>query len=161
MKIRPVTTENYSKIYALLRQAFPGGNAEAKLVEALHNSGRPMHEWVAIHVNRAIAYIAFTNAYHGSQPCGLHLAPLAVEPEFQGQGIGSEMMRFALRQKVVKESAVFVLGKPGFYEKFGFTPCAMPICPFDKKNTHFLSLRNPAAESFTVGYEPEFGKPGK
>ena len=161
MKIRPLTAENLSKAYGLLRQAFPGGNGEVKLVEALHNSGRTMHEWVAIHINRVVAYIAFTNAYHGPQPCGLHLAPLAVAPELQRQGIGSEMMRFALRQKVVKESAVFVLGDPGFYEKFGFKPCVMPICPFGKKNSHFLSLRNHAAEPFTVGYEPEFGKTGR
>ena len=156
MKIRPLTEENYSKVSALLRQAFPGSNAEIKLVENLHGNGKPMHEWVAIHTNRIIAYIAFTNAYNGKEVCGLHLAPLAVKPEFQRQGVGSELMRFALRQKAIKESIIYVLGNPAFYEKFGFEHCDMPICPFDNNNAHFLSIRNTVTSSFKVRYEPEF-----
>jgi putative acetyltransferase len=40
--------------------------------------------------------------------------------------------------------------------KFGFEKCTMVICPFDKKNEHFLSLRNTTPGTFTIGYEPEF-----
>jgi len=32
----------------------------------------------------------------------------------------------------------------------------MPICPFDKDNKHFLSMRNETTIPFTIGYEPEF-----
>ena len=98
----------------------------------------------------------FPNAYNGSDVCGLHLAPLAVKPEFQRQGIGSELLRFALRQDCIKAKTIFVLGVPGFYKKFGFEPCAIPLCSFDKNNAHFLSIRNNASHQFTVGYEPEF-----
>ena len=156
MKIRKLTPENYPKVAALLQQAFPGSTEEVRLVENLHKNGKPVHEWVCIHSNRIIAYIAFSNAYNGSAVCGLHLAPLAVKPEFQKQGVGSELLRFALRQEVVKANTIFVLGNPGLYRKFGFEPCAMPICPFDKNNAHFLSLRNNPVGQFTVGYEPEF-----
>ncbi len=156
MKIRKLTPENYGKAAALLRQAFPGSSAEVQLVENFHKNGRLVHEWVCIHVNAVIAYIAFSNAYNGHDVCGLHLAPLAVKPEYQRQGVGSELLRFALRQEVIKASTIFVLGDPGFYQKFGFQPCATPICPFDKKNRHFLTLRNKASSPFTVGYEPEF-----
>ena len=86
----------------------------------------------------------------------MHLAPLAVKTEFQNQGIGSELLRFALRQDVIQASTIFVLGDPVFYQKFGFEPCAMPICPFDKNNAHFLSIRNNTSNQFTVGYEREF-----
>jgi len=158
MKIRPLTEENYSKVSALLRQAFPSKNTELKLVENLHKNTKPMHEWVAIHTNRIIAYIAFTNAYNGKEICGLHLAPLAVKPEFQKQGVGSELIRFALRQKAIKESTIYVLGNPNYYQKFGFELCDMPICPFDKNNTHFLSIRNTVTSPFKVKYEPEFSK---
>jgi putative acetyltransferase len=79
-----------------------------------------------------------------------------VKPEFQRQGIGSELLRFALRQEAIKTSTIFVLGDPRFYRKFGFAPCTMPICPFDKNNRHFLSLRNTTTSQFTVGYEAEF-----
>ena len=156
MKIRPLTPDNYSKVSALLRQAFPGSKAEVQLVENLHNNGKAVHEWVAIHTNRMIAYIAFSNAYNGKEVCGLHLAPLAVKPDFQRQGVGSELLRFALRQKVIKESTLFVLGDPAFYRKFGFELCEIPMCPFDRKNAHFLSIRNTATSPFKVRYEPEF-----
>ncbi len=156
MKIRRLTSENYAKADALLRQAFPNSAFEAQLVEKFHNNGKAVHEWVCIHANRIIAYIAFSNAYNGPDVCGLHLAPLAVKPEFQKRGVGEELLRFSLRQDVIKESSIFVLGAPGFYKKFGFEPCAMPICPFDKNNSHFLSIRNNTSKQFTVGYEPEF-----
>lgn len=156
MKIRKLTPENYAKVSALLQQAFPGSTYEVQLVENFHKNGTCVHEWVGIHVNRVIAYIAFSKAYNGAAVCGLHLAPLAVNPEFQGQGTGSELLRFALRQELIKESTIYVLGAPGFYRKFGFEPCAQPLCPFDKDNGHFLSLRNTTAAPFTVGYEAEF-----
>ncbi len=156
MKIRTLTPEMYGKATALLRQAFPGSSYEVQLVEKFHNNGTSVHEWVCIHTNTVIAYIAFSNAYNGSEVCGLHLAPLAVKPDFQQQGIGSELLRFALRQDVIKKQPLFVLGEPRFYQKFGFEPCAMPRCPFDTDNAHFLSIRNTTTNDFTVGYETAF-----
>jgi putative acetyltransferase len=76
----------------------------------------------------------------------------------QNQGIGSELLRFSLRQNVIKESTLFVLGNPGFFQKFGFEPCVQPFCPLDKGNAHFFSLRNSTSRQYTVGYEPEFSK---
>ncbi len=156
MKIRKVTEENRAKVYALLRRAFPGSEYEAGLVRKFHEQDTPVHEWVCIHTNKAIAYIAFSNAYHGTDICGLHLAPMAVTPEFQKQGVGSELLRFALRQEPIKNQVLFVLGEPRYYKKFGFEPCALPICPFDQNNAHFLSMRNETATRFIVGYEPAF-----
>ena len=161
MKIRKVTKETQTKVYALLRSAFPGSSYEENLVQQFHQHETPIHEWICIHTNKAIAYIAFSNAYRGGSVCGLHLAPMAVAPEFQKQGIGSELLRFALRQQVIKNEPLFVLGQPFYYKKFGFEPCRQPICPFDKNNAHFLSLRHEAREHFTIGYEPEFKTAGK
>jgi len=156
MKIRKLTPENYVKVSALLRQAFPDSNEEVRLIENLHANEKTVHEWICLHTNMVIAYIAFTNAYNGSDLCGLHLAPLAVKPEFQNQGIGSELLRFALRQDEIKTNTIFVLGDPGFYTKSGFEPCRVPLCPFDENNAHFLSIRNTTTSQFTVGYESEF-----
>lgn len=156
MKIRKLTPEDTPRALALLRQAFPNSDYEARLVERLHKNNRVMHEWVCIHINKVVAYIAFTNAYDNGSVCGLHLAPLAVKPEFQGQGFGSELLRFGLRQEAIRESTVFVLGEGRFYRKFGFAPCAQPACPFDRNNGHFFSLRNRTSHPFTVGYEAEF-----
>jgi len=156
MKIQKVTEETRAKVYALLRRAFPGSDYEAELVQKFHENGKPPYEWVCIHTNKVIAYLAFSNAYHGKEVCGLHLAPMAVMPDFQRQGVGSELLRFALRQEGIKNQPLFVLGKPGFYARFGFESCSVPICPFDKDNAHFLSIRNDATTHFIVGYEPEF-----
>jgi putative acetyltransferase len=156
MKIQKLTIENRAKVYALLHRAFPGSDYEAGLVQKFHENARPVHEWVCIHTNKVIAYIAFSHAYHGNDVCGLHLAPMAVTPDFQGQGVGAELLRFALRQEVIKNQTLFVLGEPGYYQRFGFEPCSVPLCPFDKNNAHFLSMRNSIATRFIVGYEPEF-----
>lgn len=156
MKIQKLTIENCAKVYALLQRTFPDRDYEAGLVRKLHETGRPLHEWVCIHTNKVIAYIAFSNAYHGNEICGLHLAPMAVAPDFQRQGVGSELLRFALRQEAIKSQALFVLGEPGYYKRFGFKPCSLPVCPFDNNNAHFLSMRNTVAAGFVVGYEPEF-----
>jgi putative acetyltransferase len=155
MKIQRLTEEHRAKAYALLRGAFPGSEYEARLVQLLHEKQKPIHEWVCIHTGKAIAYIAFSNAFNGRNICGLHLAPMAVAPEFQRQGVGTELMRFALRQDSIKSQPLFVLGAPAYYRKFGFEPCSVPICPYDKNNAHFLSLRHDGS-SFTIGYEPEF-----
>ena len=160
MKIQKLTIENRPRVYALLPLAFPHSKSELGLVQKLHENGRVMHEWVCIHTSRVIAYIAFTNAYQGKDICGLHLAPMAVSPEFQRQGVGSELLKFALRQEAIKGQTLFVLGEPGYFQRFGFEPCRAPVCTFDKENTHFLSLRNRGGASFKVGYEPEFKSAG-
>lgn len=156
MKIQKLNEEHRAKAYALLRRAFPRSEYEALLVQMLHENNKPLHEWVCIHTGKAIAYIAFSNAYHGRNLCGLHLAPMAVSPDFQRQGVGSELLRFALRQEMIKNQPLFVLGEPSYYLKFGFERCTEPICPYDKNNVHFLSMRNDGSTSFTVDYEPEF-----
>jgi len=157
MKIRKPTQEIHSKISGLLNSAFPKSKYEAGLVEQFHGSDTPILEWVCIHINKVIAYIAFSNAYNGNEVCGLHLAPFAVAPHFQRQGVGTELLKFALRQESIKKSPLFVLGNPEYYRRFGFEPCTMPICPFDKNNRHFLAIRNTTTTQFIVGYEPEFG----
>lgn len=156
MKIRKVTDENLAKAVGLLHAAFPGSEYEAQLVKNLHSHGKSIHDWVCLHTNKVIAYVGFSPAYQGTAVCGLHLGPMAVHPEFQRQGVGSELLRYALRQEPVNSSALFVLGSPGFYQRFGFALCRTPLCPFDNNNAHFLSIRNETANPFTVGYEPEF-----
>ena len=154
MKIQKLTVENRPRVYALLRLAFPN-EFHAKAVEQLHENDRAAHEWVCLHANRIIGYVAFTNAYNGVV-CGLHLGPMAVTPDFQRQGVGTELLNFALRQEEIKSQPLFVHGKPGYFGKFGFEPCTQPVCPFDKDNAHFLSMRSSDDANFIVGYEPEF-----
>jgi len=156
MKIRKLTPEEYPKASALLRIAFPDSTYEARLFENLHKNKKELHEWICIHRNKAIAYICYSNAFYKDEVCGLHLAPLAVAPQMQNQGIGSELLRFSLRNKEIVDKTLFVLGDPGFYMKFGFERCDQPVCRFDKTGRNFLSIRNDTSSPFTVGYEKEF-----
>ncbi len=158
MKIRPLLPEGHHKVQALLNSAFPSGNYEKKLFENIHKNKKPTYEWVCIHRNRFIAYISYTLVFNNSQPCGLHLAPVAVAPEWQDKGVRSELITFSLRQPEIKEKTIFVRGEPKYYKIFGFTSCRFPICPFDKKNARFLSIRNNEEDQFTIRYEPEFSR---
>ena len=158
MKIRPLTPEWLVKAGSLIDHAFSPSRYELRLFDALHANNRPLHEWVCIHRGSVIAVITFSRAFRGKAVCGLHLAPLAVQPQMQGQGIGSELLRFALRQETIASQAIFVLGHPAFYQRFGFAPCTAPLCAFTKKNKNFLSLRDSGSEPFTIGYESEFSR---
>lgn len=156
MKIRKLTPEYYPKAASLLDHAFAPSRYEVQLFDKLHENSRTVHEWVCLVRDSVVAYIGFTSAYNGKKIVGLHLGPLAVQPQMQKQGIGSELLRFALRQEIIRKGTIFVLGDVKFYQKFGFELCAIPRCPFDKGNRNFLSIRNESEEEYTIGYEPEF-----
>ena len=161
MKIRKLTPEDYPKAASLLDHAFAPSKYEVQLFDKLHEKEREIHEWVCIIRGSVIAYIGFTNAYDGRKIIGLHLGPLAVKPQMQGQGIGSELLRFALRQEGIKDSRIFTLGDVKFYQRFGFKRCDKPVCPFDRGNSHFLSIRNDPPNEYKIGYEPEFNRAKK
>lgn len=73
------------------------------------------------------------------------IAPLAVRPERQGQGIGTALMTELLRQLGQKRfPMVVLLGDPGYYGRFGFQPSG-PLGanypPVGAGNPHFQVLR--------------------
>ncbi|WP_028585225.1 GNAT family N-acetyltransferase [Desulfogranum mediterraneum] len=156
MKIRRLTPAEHPKALALLKKAFPGSSHENRLFTNLHQQSRVLDEWICIHRHRAIAYIAYSRAYRQEEICGLHLALVAVAPELQNQGIGSELIRFSLRQPEIEAQPLYVLGAAGFYQKFGFEPCSTPLSPFATNKRRLLTIRNPDSQAFQLGYEPEF-----
>jgi len=53
------------------------------------------------------------------------LAPMAVLPEFQRQGIGSRLVRYGL--DILRQGScpfIIVLGHPEYYPRFGFEPAS-------------------------------------
>ena len=53
--------------------------------------------------------------------CG-GIAPLSVAPEHQSYGIGSQLMKnIIIESKKAGLDALFLLGDPNYYKKFGFT----------------------------------------
>jgi len=127
VEIRAATSEDLTAVLGVQRQAF-GSDEEAELVRALlvDPTARPLISLVAVEGGRAIGHILCTKAtLAGGEPdpgC-LILAPLAVVPTHQGQGVGVALIRAAL--DVARERGVglvFVLGHPGYYPRGGFEP---------------------------------------
>jgi len=101
--------------------AFEDG-PEADLVDRLRAAGTDYRSFVAIEHDEIVGHILFTPAaVDGQDLVGMGLAPMAVTPARQRQGIGSELVRYGLEQlRAMKYPFVVVLGHPEYYPRFGF-----------------------------------------
>ncbi|MFY2822541.1 GNAT family N-acetyltransferase [Ruegeria sp. MALMAid1280] len=69
-----------------------------------------------------VLFTPFVFSNHPETKCYL-LAPCGVLPRYQGHGIGKEIMETGIEHlKSVGADAVFVLGVPTFYPRYGFVP---------------------------------------
>ena len=98
--IRQETPEDYEAVYELIRSAFltaehRDGN-EQDLVVALRKGEAfiPQLSLVAQEGEKILGYVLFTRAWAGEKRL-LALAPLAVSPKRQRQGIGSALLALA------------------------------------------------------------------
>ncbi|WP_375478842.1 GNAT family N-acetyltransferase [uncultured Nostoc sp.] len=124
MNIRCETLSDYTAIAEVNTLAF-GQENEAKLVEKIRYSDRYISELslIAEVENVVVGHILFSylNLVGEETLQVLGLAPLAVYPQFQTQGIGSALIKAGLEiAEVKKEAIVIVLGHPQFYTRFGF-----------------------------------------
>ena len=94
LEIRKETENDYKEVYNVVKTAFEtaehsDGN-EQDLVNELRNSDNfiPELSLVAIENNKIVGYILFTKIELGNNT-EIALAPLAVLPEYQKQGVGS------------------------------------------------------------------------
>ena len=79
---------------------------------------------VATRQENVIGHIAFTRCTVGGFPSALSLlAPLAVAPECQRQGIGTALIHEGMRRRRDEGAVrIYVLGDPAYYGRFGFQP---------------------------------------
>lgn len=149
MKIRRETPEDHQQIYALVKAAFAGaqhadGN-EQDLVCALRQDDAyiPELSLVAEKDGRIVGHIMFTAAHIGETPV-LALAPLSVLPEFQGQGVGSALIREGHRiAKGLGYGYCVVLGSETYYPRMGYVPADRYgiAPPFDVPRQNFMAYR--------------------
>jgi putative acetyltransferase len=118
MIVREEEVRDRAAIYDVVRTAF-GQAAEAKLVDQLRADGDSVISLVAVDHACIVGHVMLSRMKAPFKALGL--APLSVRPDCQRSGIGSSLVREALT-RAWRESwdAVFVLGDPGFYRRFGF-----------------------------------------
>jgi putative acetyltransferase len=93
--------------------------AEAELVDRLRADGDVVISAVAEDADRIVGHVLFSRL-SASFPA-LGLAPVAVDPAWRRQGIAGRLIGEGLAQaRNTGWQAVFVLGEPAYYRRFGF-----------------------------------------
>ena len=94
---------------------------EAKLVACLRADGDAVISLVAVDGGKIVGHVMFSRMTASFPALGL--GPVSVRPERQRSGVGSRLVREGLtRAQEGGWKAVFVLGDPGYYRRFGFDP---------------------------------------
>jgi predicted N-acetyltransferase YhbS len=127
MLLRPTTRDEAESVAAVHRAAF-GSEVEAALARDLmldvgFESG---YSFVAEEAGVLVGSVVFSRAVFVPDDVGpevpvLLLAPLAVVPDAQHDGVGSALVESALVLAAESgEAAAFVFGDPAYYGRFGF-----------------------------------------
>ena len=168
LEIRQENKEDYEVIYNLVKIAFEtaehsDGN-EQDLVVELRDSNNfiPQLSLVAVQDNKIVGYILFTKIKIGKYE-ELALAPLAILPEYQKQGIGKQLIEkgHQIAKKLGYHYSV-VLGSQTYYPKSGYVPAIEYgiKAPFEVPNENFMAIKLNHTDKEIIGiveYAKEFG----
>jgi predicted N-acetyltransferase YhbS len=133
LDIRKSTEADRSDIEKIHTTAF--GEEEGPEIVALVNglfddtTATPLLSLVAAEKDQLVGHILYTKAVlkGADTPVSIRLlAPLALLPDAQAQGVGSRLIKEGLNQlKDAGVDLVFVLGHPDFYPRCGFMPAGV------------------------------------
>lgn len=126
MNIRETTEADLNDILLVEREAF-NSHKEADLTRDLlvDPSAKPTISLLAYIEDQPVGHILFTKGHLSNAPKVeiSILAPLAVVPKFQKQGIGGSLIKRGLELLSKADfDLVFVIGWPDYYPRYGFTP---------------------------------------
>jgi putative acetyltransferase len=165
-EVRAESPRDSAAVHEVNRAAF-GRPDEAALVDALRETGVPLVSMVAVEDGEVVGHVLFSPvSVEPGSPNELRtvgLAPLAVLPARQGQGVGSDLVDSGIEEcRRRGYDAIFVLGDPAYYRRFGFMPAAAGglRCEFPAPEEAFMvaELRPGALDGARglVRYRPEF-----
>ena len=165
MDIRTEKPEDLEAVRNVNIVAF-GRENEADLVDRLRGI-ESTFSFVAVQSDRIVGHLLFSlvtvEGKYSKNLSILGLAPVAVLPNYQRQGIGTLLIREGLKECGRSGfQAVVVLGYPDFYSRFGFIPASRKSlgCEYDVPDEAFmvLELESGALQdcSGTVKYRSEF-----
>jgi len=127
MIIREEIPDDVSGIKVVNKAAFET-DGEADIVDLLREKDLFILSLVAEIEDQIVGHILFTPAsinYKDESFEVAGLAPMAVLPKFQKEGIGKALVNKGLELlHDTKYEAVIVLGHPEYYPKFGFEPAS-------------------------------------
>ncbi len=140
--IRQEQAKDVEQVRFLLQAAF-STDAESRLVDALRANGKAVISLVAVCGEDVLGHILFSPVTTSppGETKGIGLAPVAVLPGVQAQGIGSRLILAGLQrcQELAYDYCV-VLGSPEYYHRFGF----------ETADEHDLENEYEAGEEFMV-----------
>ncbi|QBQ41167.1 N-acetyltransferase [Sphingobacterium psychroaquaticum] len=149
VKIRPESPNDVLAIQTVNTAAFGQPN-EAQLVNKLRENAThfiPELSLVALMNNEIVGHILLTTNKivdaTGNEVESLSLAPMAVAPFLQKQGIGSQLVQHAIeKSKQLGYHSIIVLGHEKYYPKFGFKPASTfgIKAPFEVPDDVFMAL---------------------
>ncbi len=168
LEIRQESQNDYKEVYNVVKIAFEiaehsDGN-EHDLVTTLRNSNNfiPELSLVAIKDNEIVGHILFTKIKIGEYE-EIALAPLAVLPQYQKNGIGRKLIEEGHRiAKGLGYHYSIVLGSENYYPKFNYVPAIQYgiKAPFEVPNENFMAIKLNDTDveiKGTVEYAKEFG----
>jgi putative acetyltransferase len=164
MHIRPELPGDIRSIRAVNLTAFET-STEADLVDVLRDQADPCVSLVAEEDGIILGHILFSPATLSAYPelKLMGLAPMAVVPGRQRQGIGSALVHEGLTAcRRLGFGAVVVLGHAEYYPRFGFTPASRfgLSCEYDVADDVFMAVELEqgilCGKSGTVSYHPAF-----
>ena len=156
------------RIAFIVRRAF-GGEAEVDLVADLRAVGAMVCEFVAENEELGlIGHVAFSRLEiraPDKRIAAVALAPLAVLPTQQRQGVGRTLVDYAIaRLQEANMEVAIVLGDPAYYSHFGFSalPARLLHAPYSGEGFQALELKAGVLgkRTWQVGYPSAFAKLG-
>ena len=149
MTVRPEQPADHDAARMVHRSAFGENSPEAGLVDALRAAGSHVAELclVAESAGEVVGHIFFSRARLDSGDDVLALAPMAVLPEWQRQGVGSRLVEASLQRAAeTNYPLVVVVGHPSYYPRFGFEPAGGHgiVAPWDIPPEAWMVHRLPA-----------------
>jgi putative acetyltransferase len=125
--VRPETPADFGEIAAVVEAAF-GKTNEVAIIQAIRDSDGyvPELSLVAEDEERVVGHTMLSRVgLEGSNRRLLQLAPMAVVPDRQNEGVGFALGEMALEKADRQgEPLVLVLGHPQYYPRFGFRPAS-------------------------------------
>ena len=173
--IKPVTPEEYALTQQVVRTAFAGAphtdGDEYQLIKRLRAETDYEPTFDVVAKNGATGKIVghamlsqITIEDGAAQTVALALAPLAVLPESQHQGVGAALIAY-LEAAATQAGypAISVLGDPAYYGRFGYVPASQYniVASFDVPDAYYMvkALRQNALRHVqgVVHYQVAFG----